>query len=135
MISMDSKKIKEMLEKEGLDEIDQIEYKDDIQAYNFFYTYDEEELEAAKAFANESTEHNVNQKEWNEKYFLPFLMEIAADNVKDILGDICEELNLQGEYVAYEIDEDSFEQCEFVIVLSEEGKEINVDAIFEELGL
>jgi len=132
---MDSKRIIEMLEKEGLDEVDQIEYKDNIQVFNFFYTYDSEELEAAKAFANESTDENVSQKEWNEKYFLPFLMEIAADNVKDILGDICEELNLQGEYVAYEIDEDSFEQCEFVIILSEEGTEVNVDEIFEELGL
>lgn len=135
MINMDSKRIIEMLEKEGLDEVDQIEYKKDIQVYNFFYTYDQEELEAAKAFANESSEQNVSQKEWNEKFFLPFLMEVAADNVRDILGDICEELNIQGEFVAYEIDEDSFEQCEFIIILYKEGTEINVDEIFEELGL
>lgn len=125
----------EMLEKEGLDEIDQIEYKKDIQVYDFFYTYDSEELESAKAFANESTEQDISQKEWNEKYFLPFLTEIAADNIRDILGDICDELKLQGEFVAYEIDEDSFEQCEFVIILSEEGTEINVDDIFTELEL
>jgi hypothetical protein len=132
---MDSKRIMEMLEKEGLDEIDQIEYKKDIQVYDFFYTYDSEELESAKAFANESTEKDISQKEWNEKYFLPFLTEIAADNIRDILGDICDELKLQGEFVAYEIDEDSFEQCEFVIILSEEGTEINVDDIFTELEL
>jgi hypothetical protein len=132
---MDSKRIMELLEKEGLDEIDQIEYKKDIQVYDFFYTYDSEELESAKAFANESTEKDISQKEWNEKYFLPFLTEIAADNIRDILGDICDELKLQGEFVAYEIDEDSFEQCEFVIILSEEGTEINVDDIFTELEL
>ena len=132
---MDSKKILEMLENEGLDEIDQIEYKEGILVYDFFYTYDSEELESAKEFANESTEQGVSEKEWNEKYFLPFLTEIAADNIRDILGDICDELKLQGEFVAYEIDQDSYEQCEFVIVLSEEGKEISIDDIFRELEL
>lgn len=132
---MDSKRIIKMLEREGLEEIDQIEYKKDIQVYDFFYTYDQEEIDSAKEFANESTEKDVSQKEWNEKYFLPFLIEIAADNIRDILGDICDEMKLQGEFIAYEIDEDSFEQCEFVIILSEEGTEINVDDIFKELEL
>ncbi len=134
-MNLDSKRIIDMLEKEGLDEIDQIEYSKDILVYNFFYTYDSEEIESAKAFANESATEGEGQKGWNEKYFLPFLTEIAADNIRDILGDICEDMKLQGEFVAYEIDEDSFEQCEFVIMLAEEGAEINVDEILKELEL
>jgi hypothetical protein len=127
--------ILEFLEREGLNEVDEIEYKNDILVYDFFYAYDEAELEAARDYANENYDESKGEDEWNDEYFLPYLTELAGDNVRDILDDLCEEFDLAGEFVAYEMDRDSYEQCEFVVVVGPEGTQFNLDEILAELDL
>lgn len=127
--------ILEYLEKEGLSEVDQIDYKEGILVYNFYYTFDKAEIDAAKDYANESSSEENSEDEWYDEYFIPYLTEIAGDNVKEIVEEICEDNNLEGEFVAYEIDRFGYEQCEFIVVLSKEGTEFDIDTILDDLDL
>ncbi|QCX32998.1 hypothetical protein FDN13_04325 [Caloramator sp. E03] len=129
------KEILNFLENEGLEEIDEIEYNKDIFVYNFFYTFDEAEIDAAKEYANENYNDENGEDEWNEEYYLPYLMDIATDNIRDIVDEICEEFGLIGEFVAYEMDKNSSSRCEFVVVFAKEGIEFDIDDIMEELDL
>lgn len=135
ILMLNQKAILEFLEREGLDEVDEIEYKDDVLVYNFFYTFDETEIDAAKDYANENYDEENGEDEWYEEYFLPYLTDIAADNVRDIIDELCEEFGIIGEFVAYEMDRDNYDQCEFVVVLAEEGSSFNIDEIMDELDL
>lgn len=132
---MDKNAIKKMLEDEGFEEIDEIEYKNNIAVYDFFYVFDKEEIDSAKDYANENYDADADEDEWYNEYFLPYLSDIAADNVDDVLDDICEKYNLEGEFAAYELDKESFDQCEFTIVAAEEGTDFDIDKVIDDLEL
>ncbi|MDF2672968.1 MAG: hypothetical protein K0R09_1233 [Clostridiales bacterium] len=132
---MDKQKILNMLEKEGYKEIDEIEYNKQIKVFNFFYVFDEVELEASKEYANENYDEANGEEEWYDEFFLPYLVDMASDNVRDTLEDICEELELTGEFILYEPDRESYEQMEFILVIAEQDVEFDVDEIVEKLEL
>lgn len=132
---VNKKAILDYFEKEGLSEVDQIDYKEGILVYNFFYTFDKAEIDAAKDYANENNPEENGEDEWYEEYFIPYLTEIAGDNVKEIVEEICEEHNLEGEFVAYELDRFAYEQIEFIVVLASEGSEIDIDDVLDNLDL
>lgn len=132
---LNKKIILEYLEDHGFEEIDEIEYNKNIVAYNFFYSFDAPELEAAREYANENYEEANGEESWNEEFFLPYLTEMAADNVKDILEDMCEEFEVEGEFVVYELEQSRPEKCEFTIVVAEDGSEFDIEKIMDELEL
>jgi hypothetical protein len=123
------------LEGQGLEEVDEIEYNDKIVVYNFFYSFDDAELEAAREYANENYEDAKGEDSWNEEFFLPYLTEMAADNIRDILEDMCAEFKTEGEFMVYELEQGRPEKCEFTIVLAEEGSEFDIEEIMDELDL
>lgn len=127
--------ILQVFEKEGFSEVDQIDYKNDIMVYNFYYSFDQAEIEAAKEYANENSSQEESEDNWYEEYFIPYLTDIAGDNVKEVVEEICENNDLEGEFVAYEIDRFSYEQCEFIVVLAKEGTEFDIDTILNDLDL
>ncbi|CCC58089.1 MULTISPECIES: hypothetical protein [Caloramator] len=130
---IDREKIIEFLENEGLSEIDVIDYKDeDVLVLNFFYTFDEAELEAAKQFANDNYEED-NEDVWYEEYFLPYLTDMAADNIRDIVDDLGEKFGVEGEFVLYEMDRDYHSECECILALAEKGKDFDIEDILDEL--
>lgn len=132
---LDKKKILERLEMEGLEEVDEIEYTEDIAVYNFFYSFDDAELDAAREFANENYDDAEGEDSWNEEYFLPYLLDVATDNVRDILEDLEEEFEMEGEFTVYELDKNRHDKAEFTIVLGEEGLEFDIEDIMDELEL
>lgn len=132
---LNKQKILDFLQKEGFEEIDEIEYKDNIQVYDFFYKFDEAELDAAKEYSNENYNEANGEDEWYDEFFLPYLADLASDNVRDTLEDICEELELAGEFIMYEPDRDSYEQMEFILVVANENVEFDIDEIVDELEL
>lgn len=132
---MNKQKIINSLEKEGFKEIDEIEYSQEIKVFNFFYVFDEAELDAAKDYANENYDEANGEDEWYDEFFLPYLVDLASDNVRDTLEDICEELELSGEFIMYEPDRENYEQMEFILVMAEQDVEFDVDEVVEELEL
>lgn len=132
---LNKQKILEFLQKEGFEEIDEIEYTDKIQVYDLFYKFDEAELDAAKDYSNENYDEAKGEDEWYDEFFLPYLADLASDNVRDIVEDLCEEYELTGEFMMYEPDRDSYEQMEFIIVLANEDVDFDIDEVVEELEL
>ncbi|EYE88330.1 hypothetical protein Q428_08460 [Fervidicella metallireducens AeB] len=132
---LEKKEIIERLKKEGFSEIDEIKYKKDMLVLNFFYEFDDTELDGAKEYANENYDESKGESDWYDVYFLPYLTDIASDNVREIVEEICEDMDIQGEFVAYEMDKNSYEQCEFTIVFADEDKDFDIDEILEELEI
>lgn len=121
--------------KEGFEEVDEIEYRDNIKVFNFFYSFDEAELDSAKDYANQNYSEGEGEDQWYEEFFLPYLTDIAGDNIKDIVDEICEENDLSGEFVLYEIDRESYEQVEVTVALAVEGTNFDMEKILEDLEL
>lgn len=127
--------ILQYLEREGLKEVDPIEYKKNILVYNFFYQFDDVEIESARAYANDNYGEKDNEDQWYDEYYIPYLMDIAADNVNDILNELLDEFDAAGDFVAYEMDRNEPDKCEFVLVISDNGSEFDIDEILGDLNL
>lgn len=132
---MDKKAIIKILSKNNLNSIEELPYNDDTLVVRFFYEFDEEEIEAAKAYASDESEDEENGDEWYEEFFLPYLNDLAVDNVGEIVEDIMEDLNIDAQFVSYEMDEEEYSYNEFIAAFSQKDKLKEIEEILEELEL
>lgn len=131
---MEKKKIIEFLKSSELTGIEELEHKDkELVVVRFFYDYDEDEVEAARAYANDESEEEEEGEVWYDEFFMPYLNDLAVDNVGDVMEDIMAEFEIEGQYVSYGIDEEEFENNEFIAVFYQEGKDVNIDDVLDEL--
>lgn len=131
---MDIKGILSYLQENGLDQVEEIKYKEGILVTRAFYDFDKEELEAARACAIDECE-DLESAEWYEEHFLPYLTDLAIDNVGEIVEEILEDFEVQGQFVSYDITSEQYEYNEFVIVFFSKNDDVDIDEVLEELNL
>ena len=94
----------EMLEENGLTEIEEILVDDDKVIVEFFYDFDRDELKAAESYANEESDTEKESEEWKKDWYIPYLLDIAKDNIENIIEDIGDEFEVEG--MAHELNID-----------------------------
>lgn len=132
---MNKKGIQEHLANNGLTEIEEIEYKNDAYVLRFFYDFDKDEINAARAYANDESEDEENGDIWYEEFFLPYLSDVAVDNVGDMMEEIMEEFDIEAQFVSYEMDEEEYSYNEFIAAFFKKGEEKDIEQILEELEI
>lgn len=132
---MNKQYIINFLNENDLSDIVEIQYKKDTIALKFKYYYDEIEMDAATSFANEEGDYKQNKEEWYEEYFLPYLSDIAADNVEDIMEECADEMKIEYEFIGCDISQDAYEFNEFAVVFYPEDANIDIDDILIELDI
>lgn len=132
---MDNNAIIEILEDNGLDDIEIIDSRDNIIVVRFFYDFDEDEIKAAKAYANDMSKDKNDVNSYVEDFIIPYLSDIAVDNVGDIIEEIMENLQIEAQFISYDIDSEDYTYNEFAAVFYEKNIKIDFDKILEELNL
>jgi hypothetical protein len=132
---MDNKKIIEFLKENELTDIEELEYKENVSVLRFYYDFDDEELASAKAYANDECEGETESDEWYDEYFLPYINDLAIDNVGEILEESIEASDLQVQYISYEADAENYDYCEFIAVYFKENDKVEIETILDELNL
>ncbi|ERI90122.1 hypothetical protein HMPREF1982_04062 [Clostridiales bacterium oral taxon 876 str. F0540] len=132
---MNKEAIIETLEKNGLSEIEEIEYKENAIVLSFIYEFDNDEVEAAKAYANDESEDEENGDTWSEEFFLPYLNDLAVDNVGEIIENMMDEMQIDAQYISYELDEEEYSYNEFIAVFFPKGKAVEIEQILDELEM
>ncbi|MBU3144742.1 hypothetical protein [Clostridium sp. CF012] len=118
-----------------LSDIAEIKYKKGTIALKFKYYYDEVEMDAATCYANEEGDFKQDKEEWYEEYFLPYLSDIAADNVEDIMEECAQQMEIEYEFIGCDISQDAYEFNEFAVVFYGEDADIEIDDILFELDI
>jgi hypothetical protein len=132
---LDKKEIMQILEKNEFSQIEEIEYKEGAVVLRFFYDFDEDEIEAAKAYSNDESEDEENGDTWYEEFFLPYLFDLAVDNAGEVVEEIMEELNLDAQFVSYEMDEEEYSYNEFIAVFFPKGNSVEIEQVLDELEM
>lgn len=132
---MNKKGIINYLKESNCEAIKEIPYKDDIIVLSFTYEYDNYEIEAAKAYANEECKEEKEGEIWRKIFLLPYLHDIATDNMDDIIEDIMDDYDIGAQYIGHEINEQHYKRCEFVAVFYNKKLEIDIDDILSEFSL
>lgn len=133
--NLDKKSIINILEKNELSQIEEIEYKEGALVLRFFYDFDDEEIEAARAYANDESEDEENGDTWYEEFFLPYLNDLAVDNVGEVIEEIIDELQLDAQFVSYEMDEEEYSYNEFIATFFPKDKGVEIEQVLEELEM
>jgi len=132
---MDKVKIIEFLKQNELSNIEEINYKENAVVVRFTYEFDDLEVEAAKAYANDESEDEEEGEIWYEEFFYPYLSDLAIDNVGEILEELMESRNIEAQFVSYEIDEEDYGYNEFIAVFTSKENEVDIEQVLEELNL
>lgn len=132
---MDKKAIINYFEQSGMEEHEEIKYKNNLMIMRLFYDFDEEEISAARSYADDECKEESQGEVWYSEYFLPYLSEIAVDNVGEIIEELMESQEVQAQYVAYDVDKEEYDYCEFIVVIGEEDDEFEIEDVLEELEI
>ncbi len=129
---MNKREIIEFLEKNDLSDVEEVDYEEGILVLRFSYDFDKDELAAAKNYASDESEDTEDGEVWREEFYIPYLNDIAADNVGEIIEEAIEEFELIGQYVSYGVDEEQ-ERNEFIAVFSKE--DFDIEEVLDNLDL
>lgn len=125
---MDFGRIIDLLEQNGVNDCEEIISEDNYSIIRFCYDFDKEEIDAARAYANEESGLKEDSTEWYENYYLSYLYDIAKDNLQEIMEEICEEFELEGEFK--ELNEtESSEYMKGFFIFCEDSSDIDIDEI------
>jgi hypothetical protein len=130
---MNKKEILEFLQDNDLIDVEQVSAKGKLYVVKFFYQFDEDELGGARGYANDESEDEEDGDDWKESYYLPYLNDVAADNVGEIIEEAMEEFDVNAQYVSYDIDREREDRCEFIAVFSSE--DFDIEEVLEDLEL
>ncbi|MGG7076825.1 hypothetical protein [Clostridium sardiniense] len=122
----------EILEENGLTEIQEVLVKDDRVVLEFFYDFDSEELNAAKAYANEESDLEEGSDEWNRDWFIPYLLDIAKDNIESTIEEINDELEFEGMAHELNIDGNNKDYIKFISVFCTEDCNVELEEMLND---
>ena len=139
----------EALEKADLSDIEIIKEEEGMALVRFYYDFDEDELaideiqelveeEEAAPEDEEAVEEDLGYDEEDEYYDIPklrYLSEIAIDQVGESLEEIRDDLDIEIQYVGYDLDEEDYGSYEFVALLFDKDKVLNIEDILDELDM
>lgn len=124
---MDKDAITEFLLENDLSDVDVVKEEDNFIIFSFFYDFDNDEIGAAKSYAVEEGDYDENSIEWYTEFFLPYLEDIATDNVADILEDAADEFACQYDMKKENLEVSSYDSMKFYVVFSENEIETDLD--------
>lgn len=122
----------EILEENGLTEIQEVLVKNDRVVLEFFYDFDNEELNAAKAYANEESDLEEGSDEWNRDWFIPYLLDIAKDNIESTIEEINDELEFEGMAHELNIDGNNKDYIKFISVFCTEDCDVELEEMLND---
>lgn len=129
---MDISEIKSFLEDNDLSDVEEIKQEDDYILLKFYYDFDKDELMAAKSYSNEESDFEAESDEWYNEYYIPFLNDIADDNVESIVEDAAEEFEIEGKYKSLVMESGELGYLRFVAVFSAEMDESEMEDILND---
>lgn len=84
-------------------EIEELVSGDKYSLINFYFDFDKDVEAAAKAYADD--ESTASSEEWMKEFYLPYLYDYANDEVLEIVEEIIEDLDVEGEMMAFQMNE------------------------------
>lgn len=133
---MDRNAVIEYLVDNDLSEVEELAYADkDVVALRFYYDFDDEEISAAEAYADDESEEERESEKWNNEFFIPYLSELAVDTVGQVIEDLMEELDLEAQFTSYEVDAEEPDYTEFIAIFYPKNKDVEIEEVLEALNL
>ena len=129
---MNASNIVAMLNENDLAEVEVLRDNDDALLVNFYYDFDKDVLDAAKAYADEECGEGEECEDWFSDYYWPYLYDFANDEVLEIIEDISEQEAVAVEMVGFQITEKRSDYVRFMVLFTEEDSNLSIDDVVKD---
>lgn len=124
---MKTSEIISYLEDNGLEDVEELKRKSDYVVLEFYYDFDKEEINSAKAYSTDESDFEPESDEWYKEYYLPYLRDIAVDNVESILEDIMEDYEIEAKYKEVGMENVDSDFFKFIAIFSDELSDSEIE--------
>lgn len=131
---MNKDNILEYLENNGLTDIDIIREEEGLIVATAFYDFDDEEMEAAKAYA-EGQVTDEEDEEASEEYLTNYLVDLAVDNLGEVFEELIDEEGIDAQYLTYEMDPEEPDTIQVAMLFSKGDLDKDLEDILDELEM
>lgn len=129
---MKSLEIVNYLEDNDFADIEELKKKSNFVVIRFYYDFDKEEISAAKAYSTEESDFEPESDEWYKEYYIPYLRDIAVDNVESTMEEIMEEFELEAKYKEIGMENGDSGYFKFIAAFSEELTDVELEEILND---
>lgn len=134
VVRMNKDNILEYLENNGLTDVDIIREEEGLIVAIAFYDFDDEEMEAAKAYA-EGQITDEEDAEASEEYLMNYLVDLAVDNLGEVFEELIDEEGVDAQYLTYEMDPEEPDTIQVAMLFSKGDLDKDLEDILDELEL
>jgi hypothetical protein len=124
---LNKSEIVNILKENQLSEVEVLRVEEDMILINFYFDFDKDVLQAAKAYADEECEEEKDSESWINDYYLPYLYDYANDEVLEVMEDITEELDIEGEVMAIQMSKSTADYVQFMALFTEEDSNLTIE--------
>lgn len=124
---MNSVEILNILDQNGLSEIEELRNAEDHILVKFYFDFDDAVLNAAKSYSNEESDYEPESKEWLSEYFIPYLYDYANDSVLEIIEEIVEDIDVTGEVMAFQMDSKNSNFVQFMALFTGQENTLTIE--------
>lgn len=129
---MKSSEIISYLEDNDFADIEEIKKKSNYVIIRFYYDFDKEEISAAKTYSTEESDFEPESDEWYKEYYIPYLRDIAVDNVESVLEEIMEEFELEAKHKEFGMENVDSGYFKFIAVFSDELTDVEIEDVLND---
>lgn len=129
---MDISEIINYLQENDLSEVEEKKQDSNTTIIEFSYDFDKDELNAAKSYSNEESDFESESDEWYNEYYIPFLKDIAIDNVSSIIEEIIDEFEVEGKYKEIGMDGGNSQYFKFLAAFSTQLSDLELEEILND---
>ena len=127
---MQELEIVKILKENDLSDVEVLKNTEEYILVNFYFDFDKDVEAAAKAYADD--ESTAGSEEWMNEFYLPYLYDYANDEVLEIVEEIIEDLDVEGEMMAFQMNEKTAGYVQFMVLFNEEGCDVAIEEVVKE---
>lgn len=129
---MNNNEIIEILEENSLSEVEILKSEKDLTLVEFYYDFDKDILDGAKAYANEECEEEESTQ-WYNEFYLPYLYDFANDEVLEVIEEIIEECeDISGEMMAFQMTSNTASSVKFMAMFTSEDSLVSIEEVVKD---
>ncbi|MBQ5695886.1 MAG: hypothetical protein IIV48_04450 [Clostridium sp.] len=129
---MQESQIVKLLNENELADVEVLKRDEEYVLINFYFDFDKDVLDAAKAYSNEESNLEEYSKEWYAEYYFPYLYDFANDEVLEIIEEVIEELEIAGEIMAVQMTEKTSDYVQFMTLFTEEDSNVSIEEVVKD---
>ena len=129
---MDKANIIEILKENQLSEVEILKENEELLFVNFYFDFDKDLLDAARAYANEESKDEEDSNEWLMNYYFPYLYDFANDEVLEVIEEISEEEEVAGEMMAFQMTKKTSDYVQFMALFTEEDSNLSIEEVVKD---